>query len=422
MEDRVLDSVFFVRDFRIRCVAQPVGPVVGPASISRAVTVSAQSTLCPAFVPPSSSNEESSGQQPFEASLTYVNATSDPLHPDTMRIQVRVPHSDGMIPVLSTHPLHGIRHVLSEPAYRSHHRCSNLQPGLGFLAGQHHPPNKQLPHEFAASLRKESAVRLYRHLDSTGCLWTFEAWYTMTELVQLCGGQVTSNSQALHSGQVLVTVRVPLFVTMVSASPLGSSWTSVEHQTEMEFSFSYASVLLGQRGMAESKLALAVQPHVTRIRTDPNDGRLVVEFQTETRFSGRYLPSGTRLLGPPHLSQLVGFDVDLIWSQSYPAGSTVQKWRAVSNATLQDYTGNYTLILVPCNRNLSNKNSKEECLSTAGSKISLPIHYQQPFRPEPVHFSLETTFQLTNDVKAFLRKPRSIDDIKVINPNESQGS
>jgi hypothetical protein len=38
---------------------------------------------------------------------------------------------------------------------------------------------------------------------------------------------------------------------------------------------------------------LAVKPHVTGIRTDPNNGRLVIEFQTETRFAGRYLEGGS---------------------------------------------------------------------------------------------------------------------------------
>jgi hypothetical protein len=158
--------------------------------------------------------------------------------------------------------------------------------------------------------------------------------------------------KAMNLGQVQVTVRVPLYVTLISASTGGHrSWTSVEHQTEMEFSFSYASVLLGQRGVAETKLALAVQPHVTRIRTDPNNGRLVIEFQTETRFAGRYLEGGSRLLSPPHhhfvAGQWLGFDLELMWSQIYPTGATFQKWRAVSNYTLQDYTGNYTLVLAP---------------------------------------------------------------------------
>lgn len=211
VEDRVLDAVFFRRDFRVRCVAQPVrldpGMMVGPASKSRPVTISGQSGLCPPFSPGNIHFDDANaevivaGQQPFSASLSYVNA-SDAQHPDTMRIQVVVPHSDGLIPILSTQPLHGIRHIMNEPAYRSHHRCSNLHPSMGFLDGGEDEINStvtKLPFEFSKNIRQESAVRLYRHLDSTGCLWHFEAWYTMTELIQLCGGQVTSNFQVYNS-------------------------------------------------------------------------------------------------------------------------------------------------------------------------------------------------------------------------------
>lgn len=203
-----MDSVFFGKDFRIRCVAQPArlsdssasSVVFGPASVSRPVLISAQSGLCPApaFTSDDKDGAMINGQQPFSASLTYINAT-DQFHPDTMRIQVRVPHYDGMIPILSTQPLYGIRHILHEPAYRLHHRCSNLHAGLGFLTSsqQSDSPAPSLSNEFYTSFRQESAVRLYRHLDLTDCLWNFEAWYTMTELVQLCGGQVTSNFQVI---------------------------------------------------------------------------------------------------------------------------------------------------------------------------------------------------------------------------------
>lgn len=197
VEDRVLDSVFFSRDFKIRCVAQPVrqdSDMVGPATKSRPVIVTAQSGLCPPFSPMMDDDHVIAGQQPFSASLSYVNA-SDPIHPDTMRIQVVVPHADGLIPIMSTQPLHGIRHIMSDPAYRSHHKCSNLHPAHGFLSDKDDGRRASLPFEFSKNIRQESAVRLYRHLDSTGCLWNFEAWYTMTELVQLCGGQVTSNFQ-----------------------------------------------------------------------------------------------------------------------------------------------------------------------------------------------------------------------------------
>jgi hypothetical protein len=216
-------------------------------------------------------------------------------------------------------------------------------------------------------------------------------------------------------GETMVTVRVPLHVAILTTGP-ALDWSYVEHQTEMEFSFSYTSVLW-HRGV-ESKLALTTGPHITRIHSDAN-GRLIVEFQTETRFAGRYLlrhptdpTAKTQLLAPANLPHL-GFHMELTWSQSSHA-SCLQKWRAISNYTLQDYTGLYTLVLVPCLRTESGSDSADrDCLPLDTVNVSLPIHYQQPFRPQPVRYSLETTFQLTNNIRAFLRQPRSIDDIKV---------
>ena len=418
VEDRVLDSVFFSQQFIVRCLAQPsnnpAGSISGPASKSRSVTISGHLCGHPTL------SEGQSGQQPFSASLNYANDTN------TMHIRVIIPHSDGLVPVLSTQPLYGIRHVMNDPAYRSMHQCSNLHPGLGFLRSVSEKPEEQMPYELSSALRRESAVRLYSHLDSAACLWHFEAWYTMTELVQLCGGQVTSSQQDRDNRQVQLTVRVPLYVTLVGASSSGAgTWSSVEHQTEMEFAFSYASVLLGPRGLAESKLALAIDPHVTRVRSDANNGRLVVDFQTETRSAiGRgYQQSTARLISPAHLPKQLGFSLELSEMKQPKGGSgggvsSLQKWRAVSNYTLHDYTGNYTLQLVPCSGNNNQPNDADgaDCTADVDASpinLTLPIHYQQPLRPEPVHFSLETTFQLTNDVGAFLRKPRSITNIKV---------
>ena len=92
VEERVLDAVFFGPNFRVRCVAQPVVMsadnvtvvAAGTASRSRPVTISPAGTPCPPFNP-----NANSGQQPFKAVLSYVNS-SDPLHPDTMKIQVCV--------------------------------------------------------------------------------------------------------------------------------------------------------------------------------------------------------------------------------------------------------------------------------------------------------------------------------------------
>ena len=62
-------TVFFGRDLNVG----EAGPtVVGPASKSQPLTISDQSArLCPPFAP---MTDDVAGQQPFSASLSYVNA------------------------------------------------------------------------------------------------------------------------------------------------------------------------------------------------------------------------------------------------------------------------------------------------------------------------------------------------------------
>lgn len=223
--------------------------------------------------------------------------------------------------------------------------------------------------------------------------------------------------------ETMVTVRVPLYVAIVTTGP-ALEWSHLEHQTEMEFSFSYTSVLWHQG--VESKASLAPSLHITRIHSDPN-GRLIVEFQTETKFAGRYLlrhpidPLVRTQLVVPASVPAFGFETELTWSQTDTNANSVQKWRAVSNYTTQDYTGVYTLQLVPCLSVESarlldaqqHQQQRLDCQPVDTINVNLPIHYQLPFRPLPVRYALETTFQLTNNVRAFLRQPRSVQDIKV---------
>lgn len=39
---------------------------------------------------------------------------------------MQIPHQDGMLPLVSTMPLHNLHFLLSESIYRQQHVCSNL--------------------------------------------------------------------------------------------------------------------------------------------------------------------------------------------------------------------------------------------------------------------------------------------------------
>ena len=44
----------------------------------------------------------------------------------SIHISVQIPHQDGMLPLISTLPLHNLHLLLSESIYRQQHVCSNL--------------------------------------------------------------------------------------------------------------------------------------------------------------------------------------------------------------------------------------------------------------------------------------------------------
>lgn len=232
-------------------------------------------------------------------------------------------------------------------------------------------------------------------------------------------------------GVAQLSVRVPLHVAVVTTGT-SLDWSYVEHETEMEFSFSYNSVLW--HDALQSAVSLTPKLHVNRVHADPN-GRLIIDFQTEARFAGSYVahhPTDHWIK-----SQLVSsaaspvhFQLELISSRQNN-GIQIQKWRAVSNYTLSDYSGNYTLHLIPClllrspaaaatapvsptqPNPSSYLDAQQECQAVDAVNVTLTVAYQQAYRPSPVNYSLQTAFQLTNDVGTFLNQPRSIDDIQV---------
>lgn len=130
--NKVLDSMFFARHFSVRCIATPTQGkgAHGIPLRSEGVTIGAHNDVCQAVI-----NAGLGGGlqgKSFKASLTYINA-SEEYHPNTIKVHVEIPHQDGMVPLVSTLPLHNVRYLLTEELYRTHHRCSNLNLDGDFL-------------------------------------------------------------------------------------------------------------------------------------------------------------------------------------------------------------------------------------------------------------------------------------------------
>lgn len=233
VNSKVLDSIYFRPSFKVRCVAQPMDDKGNPGVPlkSNPVTIGRDNAICPA---PSFSDLPFSYQaQSFHAKLDYVG-TEDTVHPNTIHISVRVPHQDGMLPLISTFPINNLKYVLSEPVYRQQHLCSNIITQAerssflqsGFLDNTTQPKflseGFNFPYQFDSIIRGNNTLTMYKHLDLKKCLWTFEAWYHITDLVDLCGGRAVSDFQVKGRGQTYLTVRVPLHVSYLYAvAPIG---------------------------------------------------------------------------------------------------------------------------------------------------------------------------------------------------------
>lgn len=145
------------------------------------------------------------------------------------------------------------------------------------------------------------------------------------------------------------------------------------------------------------------------------DGRLVIEFKTQAKFRGLFvmehhsLPDvKSSLMTPDHLGG-IEFDLQLLWS-AQTFDSPYQLWRATSSYNRKDYSGEYTILLIPCTVQPTQPwvepgDKPLPCTAHAPERFLIPIAFQQTNRPVPVVYSLNTEFQLCNNEKVFLMDP-----------------
>ncbi|KAL4623271.1 extracellular matrix protein FRAS1, partial [Arapaima gigas] len=424
---KVLDSIYFSRRFHVRCVAQARDKAghLGTPLRSNIVTIGTEGSIC--HTPVTTGTARGFQAQSFIATLKYLDVKHKE-HPNRIHISVQIPHQDGMLPLVSTMPLHNLHFLLSESVYRHQHICSNLVTlkdlhGIsetGFLDDVSYDsislgPGYDRPYQFNPAVREPKTIQLYKHLNLKSCIWTFDAYYDMTELIDVCGGSVTADFQVRDSAQSFLTVQVPLYVSYIYVTaPRG--WASLEHHTEMEFSFFYDTVLWRTGIQTDSVLSARLQIIRIYIR---DDGRLVIEFKTHAKFRGQFvlehhtLPGHkSNLMAPDHLGG-VDFDLQLLWSaQSFD--SPYQLWRATSSYSRKDYSGEYTAFLIPCTvqptQSWTDPGDKPlSCTAHAPEKFLVPIAFQQTNRPVPVVYSLNTEFQLCNNEKVFMMDPAKTD-------------
>ncbi|XP_064877235.1 FRAS1-related extracellular matrix protein 2-like [Oncorhynchus nerka] len=408
----LLDAVYLQAGVRVQCSARAVStPGRGGLGLtSPQVEVSMEEGLCPPHTP------GAIGAEPFSAKIRYTGP-DDPQHPNLIRLTVTMPHVDGMLPFISTRPLSNLALTLNhDPSRLGNHRCSNLQGGpgdasatrlgltsagvavAGVVGGSH----------LRNSIAQDGALSLgfYNSLDLETCVWSFSGYYSISDLLSDCGGTVRTDGQVLNAVQSYVTLRVPLFVSYVFHSPSApGGWLTFDLRSDLRMTFTYDTSILWRDGIGSPPNApLQGSLHPTSMRIN-GEGRLVVTFRTEARFRGHFIlshpgVSGSSVVTSDAHSGLL-FSLFLVRSES-TLTHTLQAWSFVSQLAVRDYSGSYTVVLLPCLIPEGGHTDPPVCHPRPPLSFSLDVRFQQVSDPVPVEFSLNTVLVLLSKRELWL--------------------
>ncbi|XP_020825655.1 LOW QUALITY PROTEIN: FRAS1-related extracellular matrix protein 2 [Phascolarctos cinereus] len=407
-----LDSIYFQAGSRVQCAARAVNTNgnEGLELMSPIVTVNREEGLCQPRVP------GVVGAEPFSAKLRYTGS-EDADYTNLIKLTVTMPHIDGMLPVISTRELSNFELTLSPDGTRvGNHRCSNLldytevKTHHGFLTDATRNSEvigETYPYQYSAAMRGSGTLRFYRNLNLEACLWEFVSYYDMSELLTDCGGTIGTDGQVLNLVQSYVTLRVPLYVSYVFHSPVGvGGWQHFDLKSELRLTFVYDTAILWNDGIGsppEAELQGSLYPTSMRIS---EEGRLVVNFKTEARFHGLFVLShpasstSSMIISADHPG--LTFSLRLIRSEP-TYNQPVQQWSFVSDFSVRDYSGTYTVKLIPCTTSPHQEYSSPViCNPRELNTFDLDIRFQQVSDPVAAEFSLNTQMFLLSKKSLWL--------------------
>ncbi|XP_073498399.1 FRAS1-related extracellular matrix protein 3 [Phyllobates terribilis] len=407
-----LDSIYFHAGSRVQCAARAVNANGDPGLelISPIVTVSRDEGLCQPRVP------GTVGAEPFSAKIRYTGP-EDTDHPNLIKLTVTMPHMDGMLPVVSTRHMSNFELTLSPDGTRvGNHKCSNLldynevPTKYGFIT--ENTKNDELigetsPYQYSAALRSAKSLRFYRNLNLEACIWEFNSYYDMSELLTDCSGTIGTDGQVLNLVQSYVTLRVPLYISYVFHSPAAvGGWQHFDLQSELKLTFVYDTAILWNDGIGsppESELQGSLYPTSMRIN---EEGRLVVNFKTEIRFRGQLVMShpGTSLTSMVMSADHPELTFTLNLLRSEPSfRQPVQQWNFISDFAVRDYSGTYTVKLIPCSASPNQEYTVPPvCSPREPITFDIDIRFQQVSDPVSTEFSLNTLMFLLSKKELWL--------------------
>ncbi|XP_075419717.1 FRAS1-related extracellular matrix protein 2 [Tenrec ecaudatus] len=407
-----LDSIYFQPGSRVQCAARAVNADgnEGLELLSPIVTIGRERGLCQPRMP------GVVGAEPFSAKLRYTGP-EDPDYANLIKLTVTMPHVDGMLPVISTRELSNFELTLSPDGTRvGNHKCSNLldytevKTHHGFLTDATKNPEtigETYPYQYSSSIRGASTLRFYRNLNLEACLWEFVSYYDMSELLAACGGTIGTDGQVLNLVQSYVTLRVPLYVSYVFHSPVGiGGWQHFDLKSELRLTFVYDTAILWNDGIGsppEAELQGSLYPTSMRLN---EEGRLVVNFKTEAQFHGLFV-----LSHPASLTSSViisadhpGLTFSLRLIRSEPTyNQPVQQWSFMSDFAVRDYSGTYTVKLLPCSTP-PHQSYRLPLICNPREPVTfdLDIRFQQVSDPVAAEFSLNTQMYLLSKKSLWL--------------------
>uniref|UniRef100_A0A671KDL8 Fras1 related extracellular matrix 3 n=1 Tax=Sinocyclocheilus anshuiensis TaxID=1608454 RepID=A0A671KDL8_9TELE len=199
----------------------------------------------------------------------------------------------------------------------------------------------------------------------------------------------------LNLVQSYVTLRVALFVSYVFHSPVA-----------LRLTFVYDTAILWQDGIGsppEAELQGAMYPTSMRIN---DEGRLVVNFKSEARFRGQFVMShpGTTLSSMVMSADHSGLTFTLSLIRTEPTyNQPMQQWSFVSDFAVRDYSGTYTVKLIPCIASPNGEFSiPPVCHPREPLTFDMDIRFQQVSDPVAAEFSLNTQMFLLSKKEMWL--------------------
>ncbi|MEQ2277556.1 FRAS1- extracellular matrix protein 2, partial [Xenotaenia resolanae] len=218
----------------------------------------------------------------------------------------------------------------------------------------------------------------------------------------------------LNLVQSYVTLRVPLYVSYVFHSPLGTGgWQHFDLQSELRLTFVYDTAILWKDGIGsppQAGLQGLLYPTSMRIN---EQGRLMVNFHTKAHFRGLFVESHSsgRIKRTVHsMASMVmsvdhpGLTFNLTLVRSEPTyNQPVQQWTFISDFAVRDYSGTYTVKLIPCTTSQNMEYTVPPvCSPREHLTFDLDIRFQQVSDPVAVEFSLNTQMFLLSKKSLWL--------------------